>query len=77
MKTARIAFLLTLVFVVQRPVLAQSETASTPKADVPAVSKSADPCAQIDARECLKLSTNMEIHRCAEKYRRPQAASRT
>jgi hypothetical protein len=22
-----------------------------------------------DARHCLKLATNMEIHRCAEKYR--------
>lgn len=25
--------------------------------------------ADVDARECLKYSTNMEIHRCAEKYR--------
>lgn len=22
-----------------------------------------------DARHCLKLATNMEVHRCAEKYR--------
>lgn len=25
--------------------------------------------ADVDARECLKLATNMEIHKCAEKYR--------
>ena len=23
-----------------------------------------------DARHCLKLNTNMEVHRCAERYRR-------
>lgn len=25
--------------------------------------------AHVDARECLKLATNREIHACAEKYR--------
>ncbi len=25
--------------------------------------------ADVDARECLKLETNMAIHKCAEKYR--------
>ena len=25
--------------------------------------------AHVDARECLKLATNREIHGCAEKYR--------
>ena len=25
--------------------------------------------AQVDARECLKLATNREIHGCAEKFR--------
>lgn len=41
--------------------------------DAPAAAKSGKPRggsrAAVDARECLKLSTNMEIHRCAEKYR--------
>lgn len=25
--------------------------------------------AMVDARHCLQLATNLEIHRCAEKYR--------
>ena len=25
--------------------------------------------ANVDARHCLQLATNLEIHRCAEKYR--------
>ena len=35
----------------------------------PAPAKRARTLASVDARHCLQLTTNMAIHRCAEKYR--------
>jgi len=49
---------------VKRPVTAaQSEPKSPPASSAPRQSR-----ASADARECLRLSTNVEIIRCAEKY---------
>lgn len=53
-------------------VLAQAEKPAVAKVEAPAADKSGKRSASrahVDARECLKLSTNMEIHKCAEKYR--------
>ena len=35
----------------------------------PAASKRTGSLANVDARHCLQLGTNMAIHKCAEKYR--------
>lgn len=69
MKHVISAFLLAIALGAQGTAFAQADKAAAQKADAPAVPKSAARRAGIDARECLKLSTNMEIHRCALKYR--------
>ena len=69
MKQVYSAFLLAIALCAQGPAFAQADKAATQKADAPAAPKSAVRRAGVDARECLKLSTNMEIHRCALKYR--------
>lgn len=38
-------------------------------ASKPAAVKVRQPRRNVDARGCLKFATNLEIHRCAEKYR--------
>jgi hypothetical protein len=55
-------------------VLAQAEKPMSTKVEAKAAVPKAEgrrsgSRAHVDARECLKFSTNMEIHRCAEKYR--------
>jgi len=42
-------------------------TAAAPLAK-PVAAKHARSKKDVDARHCLKLSTNMEIHKCAQKY---------
>jgi len=52
-------------------VLAQAEKPATAKLDAAEAKpvKHSSSRAHVDARDCLKLSTNMEIHRCSLKYR--------
>jgi len=58
-------------------VLAQAEKPAMSKADAqaPKLEQGRGSRADVDARECLKFSTNMEIHRCAEKYRPQKSAA--
>ncbi|RPJ45190.1 MAG: hypothetical protein EHM16_13420 [Betaproteobacteria bacterium] len=71
----RVLFVSLLATVLGAPgaVLAQAEKPATAKVEVSQAPKSASrrggARADVDARECLKFATNMEIHRCAEKYR--------
>lgn len=73
MKRVLFVFLLAGVLGAPAAVLAQAEKPATAKVEVAQAPKSASrPAgsrADVDARECLKLATNMEIHRCAEKFR--------
>lgn len=69
MKKVLSVFLLAIALGAQGSAFAQADKAAMQKADAPATPKSAARRAGVDARECLKLSTNMEIHRCALKYR--------
>ena len=64
----RIVFttLLSITLVLPAAVLAQAGKPAAAKAD--AAKRSASR-AHVDARDCLRFSTNMEIHRCALKYR--------
>lgn len=50
---------------------AQAEKTAAAKAEAPApkTAKRSGPRAELDARDCLKLPTNMEIHSCSLKYR--------
>ena len=48
----------------EKPSQAKAEPASKPVASAPKRTR-----ANEDARVCLELATNMEIHKCAEKYR--------
>lgn len=55
----------------QAPAPAMSADKGSPmKEDAkPAARKRASTLAGVDARHCLQQTTNMAIHRCAEKYR--------
>jgi hypothetical protein len=51
---------------------ASADQASPPKLNQgtpPATARRGRSMASVDARHCLKLGSNMAIHRCAEKYR--------
>ena len=57
-------------------VLAQAEKpVAKADAQAPKLEQGRGSRADVDARECLKYSTNMEIHRCAEKYRPHKSAT--
>ena len=47
-----------------KPQTVAVQTATKPASDGPKRSR-----ANEDARSCLELATNLEIHKCAEKYR--------
>jgi hypothetical protein len=73
--SASLAAAAALLFVT--PVLSQAQgTKPRPAAATPEKPESSEPPAatrkrsrrHVDARECLKYPTNMEIHRCALKY---------
>jgi hypothetical protein len=72
MKQVLVASLLAAVLGVPAAVLAQAAIPAA-RVDAPVAAKDGKrrggSRAEVDARECLKFSTNMEIHRCAEKYR--------
>ncbi len=60
------------------PVLGQTQKAEKPavtssvprlEQNIPAAGKSKRSRKDVDARHCLQLATNLEIHRCALKYR--------
>lgn len=70
----RLMYMMLLSVLIGFPVTAtaQADKPVMAKVDEPATAKPAKragPRTEADARECLKLATNMEIHRCAEKYR--------
>jgi hypothetical protein len=60
------------------PIFSQKPDATTPKPALatpekpestePPVKRSSTSRRHLDARECLRLPTNMEIHRCSLKY---------
>lgn len=54
----------------EKPVAAlKAETKAEKVAAKPAPTRRGAPRADVDARHCLQLPTNREIHTCAEKYR--------
>lgn len=72
MKRIGPAAVLAILFFLPAPALAQSDKPATVKLE------SGQPAAKDgprrareykDARSCLELATNIEIHKCAEKYR--------
>jgi len=74
MKNIVCATLLTTSLLWPAAVLAQTEKPMAAKiklemAEPKADGRRAGSRAERDARECLQLATNMEIHKCAEKYR--------
>jgi len=75
MKNIVCATLLTTSLLWPAVVLAQAEKPMAAKVELKMTAPKAgggrdSARAEVDARECLKLATNMEIHKCAEKYRR-------
>ncbi|MDH4149422.1 MAG: hypothetical protein OEW79_03895 [Betaproteobacteria bacterium] len=74
MKNIMCATLLTTALLWPAVVPAQAEKPVAAKvklemAEPKAEGRRAGSRAERDARECLQLATNMEIHKCAEKYR--------
>jgi len=76
MKTIGPVAVLALLFSFPVPGLAQSDkpgAAPVQPAAKPAVKLASDGPKRsqldVDARNCLELATNMDIHKCAEKYR--------
>ncbi len=71
MKRIVFTILLSITLVLPGAVLAQAEKPAAARADAaePKAGKRSASRAAVDARDCLKFPTNMEIHRCALKYR--------
>lgn len=75
MKNSAAVLMLAVVFAALSPASAQAQTQGAQKAAAaaesnakPAAAKRTRSRSNVDARHCLKLPTNMEIHRCAHKY---------
>lgn len=68
---ATVLFAMIYVALAATPVLVQAQDVkqgtATPLAK-PVAAKNARSKKDVDARHCLELSTNMEIHKCAQKY---------
>ena len=79
-RTVVVAFPVVAVFALlfATPVLSQTPSAKPsaplatpekPESSVPPTALRTRSRRHVDARECLKFSTNLEIHRCALRYR--------
>ena len=81
MKPISSVAVLAVLFSLPVPGLAQSDKPAATKPEAAPVQPAAKPAVKlasdgpgrsrldVDARNCLELATNMDVHKCAEKYR--------